>query len=245
MVSRVQERTLSIVLMRVLESAPSRYDRGIRLLTLGQAEQAYERFAALIEPDWRVLDLGAGTGALALRAAARGAEVVALDVNAQMLAVASRKAVAAGLADRIVWQEMGVAELDSLPGAAFDTICSGLCFSELTPDERRYALGQAQRLLRPGGLLLLADEVRPPRWPQRLLHGLLRAPLSALTWLLTQATTRAVPDLIGLVAAAGFEVVSVRTALLGSWTEVVARRPREQGTPRSGTSSEADAQTLR
>ena len=60
--------------MRVLESAPSRYDRGIRLLTLGQAERAYDRLTAQIEPGWRVLDLGTGTGALALRAAAQGAQ---------------------------------------------------------------------------------------------------------------------------------------------------------------------------
>jgi ubiquinone/menaquinone biosynthesis C-methylase UbiE len=217
---------VGIVLMRVLESAPSRYDRGIRLLTLGQVDQAYERLVAPIEPGWRVLDLGTGTGALALRAAARGAEVVALDVDAGMLAVAQTNAQAAGLAERITWREMGVAELDAFPGGAFNAICAGLCFSELTPDERRYALVQARRLLRPGGLLLLADEIRPSRLCQRLLHEGLRAPLAALTWLLTQTTTHAVPDLPGLVEAAGFELTAVRTSLLGSWAEVVATQPQ-------------------
>jgi ubiquinone/menaquinone biosynthesis C-methylase UbiE len=219
---------MSIVLMRVLESAPSRYDRGIWLLTLGQVERAYDRLAARIEPGWRVLDLGTGTGPLALRAAARGAEVVALDVDAGMLAIARQKAEAAGLAERITWREMGVAELDPLPAGAFDAICAGLCFSELTPDERRYTLVQARRLLRPGGLLLLADEVRPPRPCQRLLHEAFRAPLAVLTWLLTQTTTRAVSDLPGLVRAAGFEVATVQTRLLGSWAEVVARLPPER-----------------
>lgn len=217
---------MSIVLMQVLESAPTRYDQGIRFLTLGQAERAYDRLTAHIQPGWRVLDLGTGTGALALRAAARGAEVVALDVNPAMLAVARRKAEAAGLANRIAWWEMGVAELDTLPEGGFDALCSGLCLSELTHDERRYTLVQARRLLRPGGLLLLADGVHPRRLHRRLLHGILRAPLAALTWLLTQTTTHAVPDLPGLVEAAGFEVIEVRTALLGSWAEVVARRPR-------------------
>jgi demethylmenaquinone methyltransferase/2-methoxy-6-polyprenyl-1,4-benzoquinol methylase len=216
---------MSIVLMRVLESAPMRYDRGIRLLTLGQAARAYDRLAARVEPGWRVLDLGTGTGALALRAAAQGAEVVALDVDAGMLAIARDKAQAAGLAGRIAWREMGVAELDRLPEQAFDAICAGLCFSELTPDERRYALAQARRLLRPGGLLLLADEVRPPHLCQRLLHQVIRAPLAALTWLLTQTTTHAVPDLAGLVEAAGFQVMEAQTRLVGSWAEVVARQP--------------------
>lgn len=218
---------MSVVLMRLLESAPSRYDRGIRLLTLGQVERAYDRLAAQIEPGWRVLDVGTGTGELALRAAARGAEAVALDVNPAMLRIARQKAKAAGLANRITWREMGVAELDALPDAAFDAICSGLCFSELTLDERRYALAQAQRLLRPEGLLLLADEVRPRRFAQRLLHGALRAPLAALTWLLTQTTTHAVPNLPELIEATGFEVTAMRIGLLDSWAEVMARRPGE------------------
>lgn len=215
---------MSIVLMRVLESAPTRYDRSIRFLTLGRVERAYDRLAAQIEPGWRVLDLGTGTGALALRAAARGGEVVALDVNPAMLAVARRKAEAAGLADRIAWREMGVAELDILPDSTFDAVCAGLCFSELTPDERHYVLVQARRLLRPGGLFLLADEVCPRRLTQRILHRVLRLPLVGLTWLLTQTTIHAVPDLSELVEALGFEVTAVRTGLLGSWAEVVARR---------------------
>jgi len=48
--------------MRLLESAPARYDRDIRLLTLGQVERAYDRLTAHIQPGWQVLDLGTGTG---------------------------------------------------------------------------------------------------------------------------------------------------------------------------------------
>jgi demethylmenaquinone methyltransferase/2-methoxy-6-polyprenyl-1,4-benzoquinol methylase len=217
---------MSIVLMRVLESAPDRYDRGIHLLTLGQQRAAYNRLAARIEPGWRVLDMGTGTGALALRAAARGADVVAVDVNPTMLAMARQKGETAGLDERITWREMGVAELDALSANDFDAVCSGMCLSELTPDERRYALLQAHRLLRPGGLLLLADEIRPGGIARRLVHTAVRVPLVVLTWLLTQTTTRAVPNLFGLIESEGFEVIAVRTALLGAWAEVVARRPQ-------------------
>jgi demethylmenaquinone methyltransferase/2-methoxy-6-polyprenyl-1,4-benzoquinol methylase len=219
---------MSIVLMRVLESAPSRYDRGIALLTLGQQAQSYDRLVTHIQPSWRVLDMGTGTGALALRAAARGADVIATDTNPAMLAIARRKAQAASLADQLTWRELGVAELDTLPDGSFDAVCAGLCFSELTPQERSYALLQAQRLLRPGGLLLLADEVRPRGPVQRLLHVALRAPLVVITWLLTQTTTHPVPDLHDLVESAGFEVTTIQTGMLGSWAEVVARRPKQQ-----------------
>ena len=35
--------------MRLLESAPSRYDLGIRLLTLGQADRAYDRLVTHVQ----------------------------------------------------------------------------------------------------------------------------------------------------------------------------------------------------
>ena len=212
--------------MRLLETAPLRYDLGVWLLTAGRAERSYGRLAAKVEPGWRVLDLGTGTGALALRVARRDAQVVAIDVNPAMLEVASSRAEAAGLADRIVWQEMGVAELDCLARASFDAVCAGLCLSELTVDERQYALAQCGQLIRPGGLLLLADEVRPPAWLLRLLHSLVRAPLALLTYLLAQTTSHPLPNPLDVVRAAGFEVLESRAGLMGSWMEVVARQPR-------------------
>ena len=52
---------------------------------------------------------------------------------------------------------MGVAELDNETRASYDVVMSSLCFSELNENERAYALGEAYRLLRPDGRLLLAE----------------------------------------------------------------------------------------
>jgi demethylmenaquinone methyltransferase/2-methoxy-6-polyprenyl-1,4-benzoquinol methylase len=219
---------MSIVFMRALESAPGRYDRGIRLLTLGKADALRDWLASHFQSGWRVLDLGAGTGALALQAVSRGAEVVAIDVNPAMLDIARRRAEAAGLEERITWREMGVAEMDDFPDRTFDGISAGLCFSELSRDERRYALRQARRILRPEGRLLLLDEMRPDSPLHRLLYAVVRIPLGALTWLLTQTSTHPLPDLGVLLEQLGFEVVEQRTALLGSLVAVVARPPTEE-----------------
>lgn len=216
---------MTYVLMKVLESAPSRYDRGIRLLTGGRVDRAYDRLTAQVKPGQRVLDLGCGTGALTLRAAGRGASVTGVDVNPLMLEIAQKRAEAAGLTEQINWQERGVAELDSEATSSYDVVMSGLCFSELGEDERRYALRQAYRLLKPGGLLLIADEVVPDRLGKRLLHRLFRLPLLVITCLLTQTTTHAVPDLAQQVEAAGFRIEATHYSGLRNFVELVARKP--------------------
>ena len=165
------------VLMKVLESAPSRYEWGIRLLTLGQVDRAYDRLAAHVQAGQRVLDMGCGTGALTVRAAQRGAHVRGIDVSAQMLDQARLNVERSGCAERVELVEMGVAELDREPEQSYQVVMSGLCFSELTAGERAFALAQAYRLLEPGGLLLLADEVVP--------QGVLRrisTPLCVFRW---------------------------------------------------------------
>jgi ubiquinone/menaquinone biosynthesis C-methylase UbiE len=169
------------VFMKVLESMPSRYDLGIRLLTLGGAGRAYDRLVEHVQAGQHVLDVGCGTGALTLRAAKRGATVKGIDVNARMLEIAQQRAEEAGLADRVELCEMGVAELDGEAEQSYDAVTSGLCFSELTEGERVYALKEAYRVLKPGGLLLVADEAVPRGAFRRLLHRSIRLPLVVLT----------------------------------------------------------------
>ncbi len=149
------------VLMKILESAPSRYDRGIRLLTFGTVDKSYDRLTSNIQPGQQVLDLGCGTGALAIRAAQKGAKVKGIDINAQMVEIAQRQIEQAGLSDSVQFQGMGIVELDGEPSENYDVVMSGLCFSELSENELNYGLNQVFRILKPGGMLLIADEVRP------------------------------------------------------------------------------------
>jgi demethylmenaquinone methyltransferase/2-methoxy-6-polyprenyl-1,4-benzoquinol methylase len=53
----------SLALMRLLESAPARYDAGMRVLTLHRVEQIRDALAAAApSPGTRVLEIGCGTG---------------------------------------------------------------------------------------------------------------------------------------------------------------------------------------
>lgn len=104
--------------------------------------------AAGIGAGQAVLDVACGTGVLAREAGRRGAsEVVGLDRNTGMLAVARR------VAPGIDWRE-GLAEALPFPDARFDAVVSqfGLMFFE----NRTAALREMWRVLKPGGRLVVA-----------------------------------------------------------------------------------------
>jgi ubiquinone/menaquinone biosynthesis C-methylase UbiE len=104
----------------------------------------------------RVLDVGCGTGTLALLAKQLHpeVEVVGIDGDEKVLAIARRKAARAGADVRL---DAGLADRLPYPDASFDHVFSSAVFHHLTPDERARALAEVRRVLRPGGGFTLAD----------------------------------------------------------------------------------------
>lgn len=214
--------------MKVLESAPERYDTGIRLLTFGSVDKAYDRLISHVRERQSILDIGCGTGALTLRAAKKGAQVKGIDVNAQMLEIAHKRIAEAELEQNVELCEVGVAELADERAESYDAVMSGLCFSELTEDEFIYCLKEVKRILKPGGLLLVADEVMPKSIPKKILHQLIRFPLVIITYLLTQTTTHSIRNLSERIKEAGFLIESVRLNKIENFTELTARKAEEK-----------------
>jgi ubiquinone/menaquinone biosynthesis C-methylase UbiE len=219
---------MTYVYMKVLESAPTRYDRGMQLLTLGRLARVHRDLAQHLRAGDRVLDVGCGTGALAVDLARRGMHVTAIDISPAMLSEAAKRLHRARLEQRVTLLELGVAELDALPRVSFEAVASILVFSELSDDEIAYALAQCRRLLRPAGRLLVADEVLPDSTLGRVATLLLRTPFVVLAFLLTQTTTRRVAGLSDKIESAGFEITEVRRYLAGTLRLYVARKMGER-----------------
>ena len=214
--------------MKVLESSPHRYDKGIRILTLGKIDEVYDRLVEPIEKDSKVLDIGCGTGLLSIRAALKGARVTGIDINPQMLQIAEKRAKENQCGETLNFMEMGVAELDSFLDNSFDFIISGLCFSELSSDELSYTLKQCNRLLTDSGFLIVADEAKPKNILKKLLNFFIRLPLTIITYVITQTTTRALSNLDKKVVEFGFKIIKAKWSSLENFLELTLSKEKEE-----------------
>jgi SAM-dependent methyltransferase len=107
-------------------------------------------------PRREVLDVGTGTGTLALLAAELGHDVVAIDLSEAMILAARRKSIESGIA--VDWR-IGDAEDPPVPESSFDAVVSRHLVWTL-PDPTLAARAWHARL-RPGGLVAVIDGTYP------------------------------------------------------------------------------------
>jgi ubiquinone/menaquinone biosynthesis C-methylase UbiE len=104
----------------------------------------------------RILDLGCGTGemALAIARVRPGVKLIGVDGDGDVLERAAGKARAAGIELEL---HEALADRVPLADASVDCVVSTLMFHHLLPSAKRAALAEAQRILVPGGRLLVCD----------------------------------------------------------------------------------------
>lgn len=146
----------------------------------------------------RVLDFGCGTGTLVgmLATANPGAQVIGVDVDAEIVAIARRK-----LAEAVPNVELHCGRLEEvgIPEGSLDRVVTSLVLHHLTTEEKRATLATFRHLLRPGGELHVAD-FGPPH------NALMRVVSLGVRWFDGSERVAANLDgqLPGLIREAGF-----------------------------------------
>ncbi|HLJ15085.1 MAG TPA: class I SAM-dependent methyltransferase [Bryobacteraceae bacterium] len=135
------------------------YDPLSRLLGFERATRMLVHQAAL-QPAHRVLDIGCGTGTLAVRIKRLYPEVnvIGLDPDPKALSRARRKARQAAVSIQF---DQGFSEELPYPDASFDRVFSSFMFHHLQVDRRGETLREVRRVLAPGGSLHLLDFEQP------------------------------------------------------------------------------------
>jgi ubiquinone/menaquinone biosynthesis C-methylase UbiE/NAD-dependent dihydropyrimidine dehydrogenase PreA subunit len=220
----------SYIFMKILESRPSRYDKGINILSGGHAKKIKNEIVMnWINPGIKMLDVGCGTGDLMANAAKAGAQVTGIDISEGMLKVARKRFEDSALTGKETLCQASVTELDKLfADNAFDVITATLVFSELYPAERIWAMNELHRILKPCGVLVIADEVQPRAFIRRLVYRIVRIPLAIATYFVAQIGTKAVPDIAKEVTQAGFSISSEKRSLLGSFVVLCAQKAEKK-----------------
>jgi ubiquinone/menaquinone biosynthesis C-methylase UbiE len=114
---------------------------------------------AQIKRGFRVLDVGCGTGSLAIMAKRLHpeAELVGLDPDPAALSASERKAKRARLSIEF---DHGFSDHLSYADASFDRVLSSFMFHHLEASEKSATLAEIRRVLKPGGSLHLLDFAR-------------------------------------------------------------------------------------
>jgi ubiquinone/menaquinone biosynthesis C-methylase UbiE len=161
----------------------------------------------------RVLEIAIGTGRN-LPFYPPDVTLTGIELSASMLAIARR--LAADL-DRQVDLHEGDAEQLPFDDASFDTVVCTLSLCSI-PDPAT-AVAEMNRVLVPGGTLLLLDHIASS-WP----------PIRAVQWLVERVTIRTAGEhftrrQLALVKACGLQIVEAQRLKAGSVERILARKP--------------------
>ena len=161
-----------------------RYDLGVEAMYFGRGNRYRSRLLDLAEVKAgdKVLDIGCGPGRLVLAACERvgqSGEALGIDPSAQMVALATHKALKAGLSARFV---QAAAETLPFDDGYFDAVTSSLVVHHILGDDlKRKAFGEMRRVLKDVGRLLVVDFAVPESGPLRPFAKLLGGHMHATT----------------------------------------------------------------
>jgi demethylmenaquinone methyltransferase/2-methoxy-6-polyprenyl-1,4-benzoquinol methylase len=141
----------------VFSSVASRYDLMNDLMSLGVHRLWKEAMLDWLHPTpgMRLIDVGGGTGDIAIRFCERGGRsVIVIDINEEMVAIGRDRAIDAGRSREIEWL-CGDAERLPIADSSVDAYTTAFCLRNVTRIDR--ALAEARRVLRPGGRFLCLE----------------------------------------------------------------------------------------
>lgn len=214
------------------------YDRLNHLLSLG-IDRRWRRKAvdalALHKPQ-QILDIATGTGDFALLMAKRikPQHIIGADISEGMMAVGREKVQKKGLQDTISFQHEDCMNL-SFPDGSFDAVTSAYGVRNFQDLDK--GLREMQRVLRPGGHLLIVELTPPPSFPMKqmfwlyahvvmpLLGRLISHDNSAYTYL--PASMEAFPQpeqMEGILRSAGFSNIEWKRFTFGINTMYLAKK---------------------
>jgi len=215
-----------------VEHAPERYDWAVKVMTFGRIDRMKDDIAEHIQAGDKVLDIGCGTGTLALRCIKKGAEVTGLDASDFMLKEAARRAAESNVSDKLALIRDSVTQLkkhrDQLADDSFDVVTATMALGEFPQEYLEYIIKDCRNILKPGGKILIGDEC----WPRNIVIRTIYRMLMTVFWipqfLLLRRPLFPIRDLHAIIQNAGFEVTGSKVYRGTSFRLVYGVKPPEK-----------------
>ncbi len=209
---------MSYIYMKSLEKKAEKYDKGIKILTLGRLPKIKQYIVDnYLKKDEILLDVGMGTGTFAILCAKKGLNVVGIDFSEKMLDIARKNIEKEDLTETIEIVKMPVIELDEkFADNSFDKVTAILVFSELYFKEQEFCLNQIFRILKENGEFILIDEVKPKIFWRKVLYFIIRIPLALITFIKAHVSTKSLEDIEKRLLNHSFIIIEEKLYLLDS-----------------------------
>jgi len=184
------------------------YDTFVRLFFAGNVKKMMKSTVKLanIQAGEKVLDIGCGTGTLAILAkqtTGKNAEIYGTDASPQMIQRAQQKASENSLD---IHFQTGLAEKMEFPDDTFDVVMNSLMMHHLTSELRQKAIIESNRILKPGGRLLIVD-FEPPK------SGLYKSILTIILGEMTSIDNTKIPPLLENAGFTNIDIGATDTSI--------------------------------
>jgi 2-polyprenyl-3-methyl-5-hydroxy-6-metoxy-1,4-benzoquinol methylase len=203
------------------DSISSIYNQITNANSLNQTVKSKEYLVGLVRPDTSALELGCGNGILGISLAKKGLSVTGLDLSKKMITNAKKRSKEEGLTN-IRFEVTDLLSYDT--DEKFDYVVLPYILN-VFPDEQSVSevVKKAISHLKPGGHLLIADEMRPKNALLSICVNILRIPVFMFFMITTGMSYHKIHDLKNIMEKLNIEIIEEKRFLFQYCSVIVGK----------------------
>jgi demethylmenaquinone methyltransferase/2-methoxy-6-polyprenyl-1,4-benzoquinol methylase len=243
--NRLESVMLLYAWMLFVETAPERYDLGMKVMTLGRIDKIKDIIAERIQPGDKILDIGCGTGTLAVKCMKKGAYVTGLDSSEFMLEQTRKNARESGTEDKLTIIKDSVTQISKhFERESFDVIIATLSLGEFPKSYLDYIFKHVNRLLKKKGKIIIADELQPEGKLSRFFYNVIMGILWIPQFLIVRRVAYPIKGLPEIIENSGGKITNKIKLSLSKIQIIFAEKSFEVVSKQAaGSSIDSDRET--
>jgi ubiquinone/menaquinone biosynthesis C-methylase UbiE len=203
------------------DSISSIYNQFTDAVSLNQTAMTKAYLVEFVENERSVLEIGCGNGDMGISIAKKGLRVTGLDISKNMIRNAQRKSINNGLTN-IRFEQTDFLSYDT--DEKFDYVILPY-FLNIFPDEEvvKRILKKAISYMKPGGYILIADELNPNNLILSIIVNILRIPIFLFFQITTGMKYHRIHDLEKILATLNMEIIEEKRFLFQYCSVIVGK----------------------